>query len=491
MTTAHQDLILQEFYSKRCQPARSRRRMNKRIGGNADMQPASIVILNWNGVHLLRQNMPGLIDAVAAAGGHHEIIMVDNGSTDGSIEFVRQSYPGVKILPLPVNMGLVRGYNLGSCFASHNIVVHLNNSVRVNRDFLRFMLPHFEHQQVFAVHPKLVALDGTIEAELSFASFAEKMIYPRQPHAFQPDAENYKVPCFSMYAPGGCSAYDRNKFWQMRGNDEIYSPFHWEESDLSYRAWKRGWEVIFEPRSIGHHNVHATIGKLDQLQSMHLYFRNWLIFNWINLTDHDMLAEHFAHLGKFVHQEAMRRRAFSQALPYMTNILSRRRWERPHLKLTDREVFAKLADYGRPVPNGAFVEYQGRVYRIECGRLRHVPGEAILAAYAATGSFLSINKTTFDQFPLGEPLEWPEGSSARDRAGVVYKIDYGRARAIDTVESAHMIGVDPGSLPVAHPLEIKVLASGKPLNLGFAAGMIEASPAHFEAIRKLLESESG
>ncbi len=454
------------------------------------MQPASIVVLNWNGVHLLRQNMPALIDAVAAAGGHHELIMVDNGSTDGSNEFMRQNYPGAKILPLPANMGLVRGYNLGSCFASHNIVVHLNNSVHVNRDFLRFILPHFNHRQVFAVHPKLVALDGTIEAELSFASFAEKMIYPRQPHAFQPDAENYLAPCYSMYAPGGCSAYDRNKFWLMRGNDEIYSPFHWEESDLSYRAWKRGWEVIFEPRSIGHHNVHATIGKLDQLESMQLYFRNWLIFNWINLTDRDLLAEHFANLGKFVHLEPMRRRAFSQALPYMTNILSRRRWERPNLMLTDRAVFAKLADYGRPVPNGTFVEYQGRVYRVECGRLRHVPGEAILAAYAATRSFQSITKTTFDQFPLGEPLAWPEGSSARDQSGIVYKVDHGLARAIDTVESAHMVGVNPASLPVAHPSEIKMLIGGKPLNLGFAAGMVEASPEHFEAIRKLLESES-
>lgn len=455
------------------------------------MQPASIVILNWNGAYLLQQNMPALIDAVAAAGGNHEIILVDNGSTDGSIEFMRQNYPGVKILPLPVNMGLVRGYNLGSCFASHNIVVHLNNSVRVNPDFLRYMLPHFENRQVFAVHPKLVSLDGTIEAELSYASFEDKMIYPRQPHAFQPDADHFKAPCFSMYAPGGCSAYDRNKFWLMRGNDEIYSPFHWEESDLSYRAWKRGWEVIFEPRSIGYHNVHATIGKMDQLQSMQLYFRNWLIFNWINLTDHDMLAEHFAHLGKFVHLEPMRRVTFSQALPYMINILNRRRWERPHQVLTDRAVFAKLSDYGRPVPNGTFVEYQRRVYRVEYGRLRHVAGEAMLAAYGASRSYLSINKATFDKFPHGEPLTWPDGSAARDQAGVVYKVDHGKARMIDTVQSAHMVGVNPSTLPVAHPSEIKMLVGGKPLNPGFTAGMVEASPAHFEAIRKLLELASG
>lgn len=448
-------------------------------------QPASIVVLNWDGIQLLQANLPHLLQAVEAAGGGHELIMVDNGSTDGSVAYVNSAFPAIRTIALPLNLGLVRAYNIGSSFASNPVVIHLNNSVRVNPHFLVHLLGHFDNPDVFAVHPKLVADDGTIEAELSFGSFKDRILMPVQPHAYAPDAPYYLAPCYSMYAPGGCSAYCRSKFWLLRGNDEIYSPFHWEESDLSYRAWKRGWTVVFEPRSVGHHMVHATIGRIDPAYSQILYYRNHLLFNWINLTDARMLEEHFSSLGGFIAQDHLHLKGYLEALRFIPNVLSRREWERPHIRFSDREVLATISDNGTGVPNGTFISRQGAVYLIDEGKRRWVPGETMLRAHARAGSTLEVAEDVIGLFDEGQPVDWPCGSILKDSTGSVFLTRKGRRLALDSSETAGLLGVDPKAVPEALSEELTRLPRVKHLDLELS-GVSTASHKQFEGIFKLL-----
>ena len=79
--------------------------------GGRDCTAASIMVLNWNGLAFLQKLLPSLDAAVRHHGGDHEIILVDNGSEDGSVPFVRAEYPQVKVVQHATNLGFVRGYN--------------------------------------------------------------------------------------------------------------------------------------------------------------------------------------------------------------------------------------------------------------------------------------------------------------------------------------------------------------------------------------------
>jgi hypothetical protein len=106
-----------------------------------DEQPpsglVSIIILNWNGKDLLAEGLPSVIEAVQRDGRPHEILVVDNGSSDGSQEYLRAAFPRVRILELPENRGFARANNLGVQAARHDIVVLLNNDMVVDPGFLR------------------------------------------------------------------------------------------------------------------------------------------------------------------------------------------------------------------------------------------------------------------------------------------------------------------------------------------------------------------
>ena len=123
--------------------------------GQMGKYKATIIILNWNGLHLLRRCLPSVIKAVNYDGGGHDILVVDNGSTDGSVQFVLHNYPGVGVLPLPENRGFVGGYNAGLAIARQHLVVLLNNSAWVRQDFLTNLLVHFDSPDNLAVAPKI------------------------------------------------------------------------------------------------------------------------------------------------------------------------------------------------------------------------------------------------------------------------------------------------------------------------------------------------
>ena len=119
-----------------------------------DMRPstaaASVVIPNWNGRELLEKYLSSVVAALAGNAAN-EIIVVDNGSSDGSAEFVRRNFPRVKLVALERNLGFGGGSNAGLRAAKNDIVVLLNSDMRVEPDFLAPLVEGFTDEQVFAV----------------------------------------------------------------------------------------------------------------------------------------------------------------------------------------------------------------------------------------------------------------------------------------------------------------------------------------------------
>lgn len=252
---------------------------------------ASVVIPNWNGRELLEKYLPSIVTALA---GHseNEIVVVDNGSTDGSVELVRARFPQVNLVALPKNLGFGGGSNAGFRAAKNDVVVLLNSDMRVAPDFLAPLLEGFEDPEVFAVSCQIFFSDpNKLREETGLTQGWWQDGGLRVRHRIDAAVDDL-FPCF--YGGGGSCAFDRRKFLELGGFDELLAPFYLEDTDLGYMAWKRGWKVLYQPRSVVYHEHRGTIGKRfreEQIQAV--LKKNYLLFCWKNIHEWRKLAAHF------------------------------------------------------------------------------------------------------------------------------------------------------------------------------------------------------
>ena len=252
---------------------------------------ASIVIPNWNGKDLLERYLPSVIEAAARIPAT-EVIVVDNGSTDGSAAFVREHFPSVTLLANPHNLGFGQGSNQGFQAAQNDVVVLLNNDMRVEPDFLAPLLAGFTDENVFAVACQIFFSDPSkAREETGLTQFWWRQGALRVRHRNDPLIERL-YPC--AYPGGGSSAYDRRKFLELGGFDHLLAPFYLEDTDLGYLAWKRGWKCLYTPTSVVYHEHRGTIGKRfseDYIQN--ILRKNFSLFIWKNIHEWRRLVSHF------------------------------------------------------------------------------------------------------------------------------------------------------------------------------------------------------
>ena len=222
----------------------------------------------------------------------NEVIVVDNASTDGSAEFINSYFPTVRVLQLPENLGFGGGSNAGFRAAKNDIVVLLNSDMRVEPDFLQPLLDGFTDERVFAVSCQIFFSDPAKLREETGLTQAwwqggRLRVRHRDDETIQ-DA----YPCF--YAGGGSSAFDRRKFLELGGFDSLLHPFYLEDTDLGFMAWKRGWKVLYQPRSVVFHEHRGTIGKkFSQQYIASILKKNFVLFCWKNIHEWRKLLGHF------------------------------------------------------------------------------------------------------------------------------------------------------------------------------------------------------
>ena len=248
-----------------------------------DTSAASVVIPNWNGRDLLARYLPSVVEALKGNPAN-EIIVVDNGSSDGSAQFLGDHFPEVRVLALPQNLGFGGGSNAGFRAARNHVVVLLNSDMRVDPGFLQPLLDGFTTPQVFAVSCQIFLSDSAKRREetgLTEGWWESGRL--RVSHRDDPSADT-PFPCF--YAGGGSSAFDRAKFLELGGFDELLAPFYLEDTDLGFSAWKRGWTVFYQPRSIVFHEHRGTIGrKFSTAYIESVLKKNYLLFAWKNVHE--------------------------------------------------------------------------------------------------------------------------------------------------------------------------------------------------------------
>ena len=252
---------------------------------------ASIVIPNWNGRELLERNLPSAV-AATAANPANEIIVVDNGSTDGSLEYLQMHFPQVRTLALPENLGFGGGSNAGVQAAVNDIVVLLNNDMQVDPGFLEPLLEGFSEGDVFAVSCQIHFTDpGRKREETGLTEGWWESGQLRVRHRIGEGVKDL-YPCF--YGGGGSCAFNRKLFLELGGFDPLFEPFYLEDTDLGYRAWKRGWKVLYQPRSVVYHEHRGTIGRRFSAERIQRVLKtNFLLWAWKNIHEWGRLAGHF------------------------------------------------------------------------------------------------------------------------------------------------------------------------------------------------------
>lgn len=250
------------------------------------MMTCDIYILNYNGRHLLEDSLPSIVEAVDARGKVDDIKVIDNASQDDSVEFLRRSFPQVKIVQKEKNNFLF-SVNEDVRSSTKDYFIFLNNDLKVDKGFIAPLLDCLGNSDVFAATCKIYDWEGkSIQSGKRYISF-KKFTY----NSWYDFDRQY--PCHTLFASGGASAYNRKTFVELGGFDELFNPGYLEDVDLSYRAWKAGYKVIYCPSSIVYHKGRQSFGKFfNNSQIDRIFLRNSLFFMWKNISDIYLLLPH-------------------------------------------------------------------------------------------------------------------------------------------------------------------------------------------------------
>ena len=244
----------------------------------------TIAIPNFNGENLLEKNLPNIIKA-----GADEVIVLDDCSKDSSLELLQklqnpnnklQTNSKFKILKHKKNKGFIPSVNELFIQAEGEMVILLNNDVYVEKEFIKPLIKHFENPKVFAVNLHE-------EGEGPAISFWKDGFYE-----FKRGKEAEKIQK-SAWASGGSAAFRKSVWQELGGFDDLFAPFYWEDIDISFRAIKVGYEILWEPGSRVKHDHETTIKKaFSEKYIRWVQQRNQLLYIWKNITDSKLKSEH-------------------------------------------------------------------------------------------------------------------------------------------------------------------------------------------------------
>jgi GT2 family glycosyltransferase len=238
------------------------------------LRKVSVLILSWNGRQHLEACLPAL-SAQEFPGCQWEILVLDNGSADGTGEWLRRAHPEVRLIESPVNLGFCAGNNRLVAAAEGDAVVFLNNDTRPRPGWLGALVEALGSAPV-----DVAAVSGRIDdwrgEHLDFA----RGLMTFDGHAFQQDfgrsLAEVELPAPGaelLFACGGNMIVRRQAFLAAGGFDESYFAYL-EDVDLGWRLWSGGERILFAPEAAVHHRSMATSQLLGAFHRGFLYERN-------------------------------------------------------------------------------------------------------------------------------------------------------------------------------------------------------------------------
>lgn len=219
----------------------------------------SVVIPNWNGL----VDLPACLDSLLAQTQQHRIIVVENGSKDGSLEFIQDKYPQVELIIHTKNKGFAGGVNAGICKSiadGDDYVALFNNDAVADKDWLKNLVDDLEvNDDTGTATCKFMSIDREHLDSTGDMYTTWGLPYPRGRGEVATDKYDDFVQVFG--ASGGASLYRTSMLKQIGLFDEDFFAYY-EDVDISFRAQLAGWKVRYVPEAIAYHQIGATSSKI-------------------------------------------------------------------------------------------------------------------------------------------------------------------------------------------------------------------------------------
>lgn len=260
------------------------------------MVKTAVVILNWNGLSFLKMFLGNVVSK--SAGDETVIYVADNGSTDGSCEWIVQNHKDVRIIRLDKNHGFAGGYNLALSGIDARYFVLLNTDIEVTDGWLLPLIEYMDdNPDVASCQPKILSWKNRDSFEYAGAAggFIDKFGYPlcrgRILSHVEKDAGQYDSLIDIFWSSGACMAV-RSELWKKCGGFDADFFAHMEEIDLCWRFHRLGYRVSFIPESSVYHVGGGALPYNSPFKT-YLNFRNSIFLLYKNLPDKNFSSRMF------------------------------------------------------------------------------------------------------------------------------------------------------------------------------------------------------
>lgn len=257
----------------------------------SNTKKVAVVILNWNGAKLMEEFLPSVVDYSPAELA--EVIVADNGSTDASVDMLKEKFPSIRIIQLDKNYGFAEGYNQALKQIDNEYTVLLNSDVEVTPGWLDAPLAAMEADSaIVAAQPKIRAQRNKDYFEYAGAAGGYMDIYGypycrgRLLHVVEKDEGQYDTPADILWATGAC-LFIRTAIYKEVGGLDAGFFAHQEEIDMCWRLRSRGYRLVCTPQSVVYHVGGATL-QVESPRKTFLNFRNNLLMLYKNLPEKDL-----------------------------------------------------------------------------------------------------------------------------------------------------------------------------------------------------------
>ena len=246
----------------------------------------SVVIPNYNGSHLLNKNLTQVLKTCPGC----EVIVVDDSSTDDSVKLIERNFRGIKLIRNKKNEGFSKSVNKGVKQSTGSLVLLLNSDVSPKQGFLQPALKHFKSlkdKNLFAVG--LCDLSHENNSIIQRGKGGAKFTKGFVTH-FATRIKSGET----LWVSGGSGLFNKEKFLELGGFDATFAPFYWEDIDLCFRAWKKGYKCLFGPASkVDHFHEQGIIKKrYSDFFIKSVSYKNQFLFVWKNIDDYFLIMQH-------------------------------------------------------------------------------------------------------------------------------------------------------------------------------------------------------
>jgi GT2 family glycosyltransferase len=310
----------------------------------------SVIIPTHDGIQNLKDSLPALLRGLKGyKESSVEIIVLDNASSDGTAAFIKKSWPGIKVMRYNKPMGNCRIINEGVSSARFKTVFIMEDDVKVDPDFAQPLQESLGDEEVIAAVPAIhLESKHNLITSINLMYFIDGALFLRV-------IADGKFP-EPVYLPGllnTATAFKKEAFKDLGGFDSLFDPGYMEDLDMGYRAWKRGYKVVYNRASRVYHTEKDSFR--DHFQGKEwewLRIRNYLLFMEKNITSRDYHSKHWWKVRKKVLMIQLGLdgdrdylKAWQMAEKSGKEVARRRKMEKKEAQYTDQELIFLFASH--------------------------------------------------------------------------------------------------------------------------------------------------